>query len=74
MSTTYIINRLLSRFLKNKAPYEVLLGCKPQYDHMRVFGAYFMQKKIKLPKTSLKKGEGMRVFEISSKTKGLQNV
>ncbi|KAJ0581372.1 putative RNA-directed DNA polymerase [Helianthus annuus] len=43
LTATYIINRLPSRVIKNKTPYEMLHGEKPNYDHMRVMGclAYY---------------------------------
>lgn len=31
LTVTYIINRLPSRSVKNKTPYEILFGNKPQY-------------------------------------------
>ncbi|KAK1416343.1 hypothetical protein QVD17_32133 [Tagetes erecta] len=43
LTATYIVNRLPSKVINNKTPYEVLLGRDPEYDHMRVFGclAYY---------------------------------
>ncbi|KAD7478862.1 hypothetical protein E3N88_01998 [Mikania micrantha] len=43
LTATYIINCVPSKILKNKTPYEVLLGKPPSYDHMRTFGclAYY---------------------------------
>lgn len=33
----YIINRLTSKILHNRTPYEILLNTKPNYEHLRVF-------------------------------------
>lgn len=43
LTTTYIVNRLPSRVIGEKTPYEILSGCTPDHDHMRVFGclAYY---------------------------------
>ena len=38
MTAAYIINRLPSRVIEFKTPYEVLYGHKPDYEAMRVFG------------------------------------
>lgn len=38
LTSAYIINRLASKILGKKAPYELLHNQKPEYDHMRVFG------------------------------------
>lgn len=35
---TYLINRVPTRALKNKTPYECLKGRKPSIGHVRVFG------------------------------------
>ncbi|GKC28659.1 putative RNA-directed DNA polymerase [Tanacetum coccineum] len=43
LTATYIINRLPSKIIENKTPYELLHSEKPSYDHMRVLGclAYY---------------------------------
>ncbi|KAJ0437350.1 putative RNA-directed DNA polymerase [Helianthus annuus] len=43
LMATYIINRLPSKVVGNKTPYELLHGEKPSYDHRRVLGcmAYY---------------------------------
>ncbi|KAM0058456.1 putative RNA-directed DNA polymerase [Helianthus debilis subsp. tardiflorus] len=43
LKAAYIINRLPSKTINDKTPYEILYDQKPEYDHMRVFGclSYF---------------------------------
>ncbi|KAK9062516.1 hypothetical protein SSX86_019703 [Deinandra increscens subsp. villosa] len=43
LTATYIINRLPSKIIQNKTPYEIVFGHKPDYEQMRVFGclAYY---------------------------------
>ncbi|KAI3494583.1 hypothetical protein L1887_40715 [Cichorium endivia] len=49
LTAAYIINRLPSKIVKNKTPYELVWNAKPQYDHMKVFGCltYFKNTNTK---------------------------
>nr|KYP53678.1 Copia protein [Cajanus cajan] len=38
LTAVHIINRLPSKVIGNKTPYEKLMGKKPNYEHLRVFG------------------------------------
>ena len=39
LTAAYQINGLPSPVIRNRTPYEVLLGKQPKYDHIRVFGS-----------------------------------
>jgi len=38
LTATHIINRMPTKILKGKTPYEVLHGSPPAYNHLKVFG------------------------------------
>ena len=39
MTASHLINRMPTKVLKGRFPYEILYGIKLQYDHLRVFGS-----------------------------------
>lgn len=49
LTTTHIINRIPSKAINNKTPYEILFKQKPNYDEMRIFGclAYYRNTETK---------------------------
>src|SRR3954469_25465498 len=56
-------NRLYLRKLKNKTPYELLIGKKPNVNDFRVFGCkcFILNKKTRLAKFEAKTYEGIFV-------------
>lgn len=80
LMATYIINRLPSRSIQNKTPYEILFKSKPSYDHMKVLGCLAYVKENKARKDKFEERgrpcvfvgypqgkKGYRVFDIQNK-------
>ncbi|KAJ9565548.1 hypothetical protein OSB04_001514 [Centaurea solstitialis] len=61
LTATYVINRLPSKVLGNKTPYEIVFGHKPDYDHMRIFGclAYYRNTETKGEKFEMRGRPGV---------------
>ncbi|KAI3719915.1 hypothetical protein L6452_20821 [Arctium lappa] len=61
LTATYIINRLPSRVIDNKTPYEIVFGQRPDYDFMKVFGclAYYGNTETKGDKFEMKGRPGI---------------
>nr|GEU89493.1 retrovirus-related Pol polyprotein from transposon TNT 1-94 [Tanacetum cinerariifolium] len=60
-TSTYLINRILTRAILGKTPYELLGGRKPTLDYFRVFGSecFILNTKYYLTKFDLKSYEGV---------------
>ncbi|KAK1440796.1 hypothetical protein QVD17_06628 [Tagetes erecta] len=61
LTAAYIINRLPSKTINNKTPFEILFERKPDYEHMKVFGclAYFRNTDTKGDKFELRGRPGV---------------
>ncbi|KAJ9566378.1 hypothetical protein OSB04_002344 [Centaurea solstitialis] len=80
LTAAYIINRLPSKVIKNKTPYEIIFQQRPDYEHMKVFGclAYFRSNETKGDKFEAKGRPGVflgypqgtkgyKIFDIENK-------
>jgi transposase InsO family protein len=69
-TTSYLLNRMTTRVLGDKTPYEIWYGFKPNVDHLKVFGSpcYVLQLEVKRRKLNQK--ADMRILiGYSSKSK-----
>ncbi|KAJ0808457.1 putative RNA-directed DNA polymerase [Helianthus annuus] len=71
LNATYIINRLPSKTIEDKTPYELLHGDKLSYDHMRVLGclAYYRSIETNRDKFEIRGRPGI-FMGYPSRTKG----
>ncbi|KAJ9561853.1 LOW QUALITY PROTEIN: hypothetical protein OSB04_007013 [Centaurea solstitialis] len=80
LTAAYIINRLPSKVIRNKTPYEIIFQQRPDYEHMKVFGclAYFRSNETKGDKFEAKGRPGVflgypqgtkgyKIFDIENK-------
>lgn len=51
LTATYIVNRLPTKLLNWKCPYEVLNGHKPDYSRMKIFGSLCYATNVQLQKS-----------------------
>jgi transposase InsO family protein len=51
-TTSYLLNRMTTKVLGDKTPYEIWYGFKPNVDHLKVFGnpCYVLQPEVKRTK------------------------
>ncbi|KAM0052273.1 putative RNA-directed DNA polymerase [Helianthus debilis subsp. tardiflorus] len=63
LTAAYIINRLPSKVIQDKTPYELLYGQKPDYDHMRILGCltYYWSIEMKGDKFEMRGRPGVFV-------------
>jgi len=58
---SYLLNRMATRVLANKTPYEIWYDFKPNIDHLKVFGSpcYVLKPEAKRRKLDQKADIGM---------------
>jgi len=62
LTATYIINRLPTKILNNKSPYELLYKRKPTYSHLRSFGCLCFPTTLKTHKDKFEPRETPHIF------------
>ncbi len=55
LTATYLINRMPSKVLKWKAPYEILFGKIPNSDHLKIFDCLCFATNVRPHNTNLNK-------------------
>jgi len=62
-TTSYLLNRMTTRVLGDKTPYEIWYGFKPNIDHFKVFGSpcYVLQPEVKRRKLDQKADMGILI-------------
>ncbi|GKA32285.1 putative RNA-directed DNA polymerase [Tanacetum coccineum] len=62
LTATYIINRLPSKVIDDKTPFELVFNQKPDYENMRVFGCLTYHRKTDIRGDKFKEREKPGVF------------
>jgi hypothetical protein len=62
-TTSYLLNRMTTKVLGDKTPYEIWYGFKPNVDHLKVFGSpcYVLQPEVKRRKLNQKADMGILI-------------
>jgi len=62
-TASYLLNHMTTRVLRDKTPYEIWYGFKPNVDHLKVFGSpcYVLQPKVKRRKLDQKADMGILI-------------
>jgi transposase InsO family protein len=61
-TASYLINRMASRVLADKTPYELWYGFKPSIDHLKVFGSICYVLKPEVRRRKLDQKADIRIF------------